>query len=127
MTPDQITKYFVSTDYHPKYNQIDTHTKYFYEELINRVKRHKIGEGDRGMKTVEEICLPKPPTDLKYITVEGVPGKVIYPRCYKKPLWPTKEVFLTKQRTKHQKIQFSCFYVNQLFSANVKMSKGVPS
>ena len=84
MTPDQITKYFVSTEYHPKYNQIDTNTKYFYEELIHRLKRHKIGEGDRGMKTVEEICLPKPPTDLKYITVEGVPGKVIYPKCYKK-------------------------------------------
>ena len=111
MTSDQITKYFVSTEYHPKYNQIDTNTKYFYEELIHRVKRHKIGEGDRGMKTVEEICLPKPPTDLKYITVEGVPGKVLYPKCYKKTYsWsgPQNE-FLVPILTK--KVQF-CSYVN---------------
>ena len=102
MTPDQITKYFVSTEYHPKYNQIDTNTKYFYEELIHRVKRHKIGEGDRGMKTVEEICLPKPPTDLKYITVEGVPGKVIYPKCS----GPQNEFLvpiLTKKSTRSKK------------------------
>ena len=26
------------------------------------------------MKTIEEFCLPKPPKDLEYITVEGVPG-----------------------------------------------------
>ena len=81
MSPYQIKTYFENTEYHPKYKQIDTNTKYFYEELIHRIKRHKIGEGDRGMKTVEEICLPKPPTELKYVTVEVVPGKVIYPKC----------------------------------------------
>ena len=74
MSPYQIKTYFENTEYHPKYNQIDTNTKYFYEELIHRVKRHKIGKGDRGMKEAEDICLPKPPKDLKYITVEGVPG-----------------------------------------------------
>ena len=84
MTPDQMTKYFENTEDHPKYKQIDTNTKFFYDNLIKKVKEHKIGEGNRGMKTVEEICLPKPKKELKYITVEGVPGKVIELKCYKK-------------------------------------------
>ena len=84
MTPDQMTKYYENTEDHPKYKQIDTNTKFFYDRMIHAVKRHKIGEGDRGMKTVEEICLPKPKQKLKYVTVEGVPGKVICPSCYKK-------------------------------------------
>ena len=83
MTPDQITKYFENTEDHPKYKQIDTNTKFFYDNLIKKVKRHKIGKGDRGMKTVEEICLPKPKKELKYFTVEGVPGKVIDPKANK--------------------------------------------
>ena len=80
MTPDQMTKYFENTEDHPKYKQIDTNTKFFYDNLIKKVKEHKIGEGNRGMKTVEEICLPKPKKELKYITIEGVPGKVIDPK-----------------------------------------------
>jgi hypothetical protein len=84
MTPDQMTKYFENTEHHPKFEQIDTNTKFFYDNLIQKVETHKKGEGNRGMKTIEEICLPKPKKELKYITVKGVPGKVINPKCYKK-------------------------------------------
>ena len=83
MTPDQMTKYFENTEDHPKYKQIDTNTKGFYDNMIRNLKIHKLGEGDKGMKTVEEICLPKPKKELKYITIEGVPGKVIDPKANK--------------------------------------------
>ena len=100
MTPDQMTKYFENTEDHPKYKQIDTNTKFFYDKMIKGVKRHKIGEGDRGMKTVEEICLPKSKKELKYITIEGVPGKVIDPKANK--------MSLTKKTTLwNQNLQFS--------------------
>ena len=78
MTPDQITKYFENTEDHPKYKQIDTNTKFFYDNLIKKVKRHKIGKGDRGMKTVEEICLPKPKKELKYFTSTTAPAIIYY-------------------------------------------------
>ena len=83
MTPDQITKYYENTEDHPKYKQIDTNTKFFHENMVNAVRRHKKCEGDRGMKTVEEICLPKPKKELEYITIEEVQGKVIDPKANK--------------------------------------------
>ena len=83
MTPDQITKYFENTEDHPKFKKINNNTKFFHDNLIKKVKEHKIGEGDRGMKTVEEICLPKPKKELEYITIEEVQGKVIDPKANK--------------------------------------------
>ena len=97
MTPDQITKYFENTEDHPKFKKINNNTKFFHDNLIKKVKEHKIGEGDRGMKTVEEICLPKPKRELTYFTVEGVPGKVINSKCYKEAHKIGFESILTKK------------------------------
>ena len=115
MTSDEITKYFENTEDHPKYKQLDTNTKKFYEGLIHKVKRHKIGEGDRGMKTVGEICLPKPKKELTYITLEGIPGKVIYPKYYKKhALADEKSGFNLEKNFRGQNVQCSHFYFSQL-------------
>lgn len=75
LSSDELENYFHDVDDHPKFDIIDTNTKYLHKRLVREVVLHHSPEDDGGMRTVGEICLPKPPRDdLKYKTIEAVPG-----------------------------------------------------